>query len=228
VTLPFPPQAIIFDFDGVILDSAGLKVDAYVTIYADEDPAKVQQLVRHAHLHGGTTRRTKFAQYEKELFGRSGDAESVERLSQRYTQLVLGAVLRSAFIAGAQALLAAAKDKVDMHVVSGTPDEELRLVIAERDLAPFFKTVWGAPATKVEAFGRILRDHRYEAARVVAIGDSMTEFWAAEALGIPFLGIANGSAASFPARVPTEPTLQNVGALLGITDPPKASNRDVA
>jgi hypothetical protein len=95
----------------------------------------------------------------------------------------------------------------------------LRLVIAERDLAPFFKTVWGAPATKVEAFGRILRDHRYEAARVVAIGDSMTEFWAAEALGIPFLGIANGSAAPFPARVPTEPTLQNVGALLASPTP---------
>ena len=97
---------------------------------------------------------------------------------------MLDAVLRSPFIAGAQALLAAAQDKVDMHVVSGTPEEELRLVIAERGLAPFFRTVWGAPATKVEAFGRILRDHRYETARVVAIGDAMTECWAAQELGI--------------------------------------------
>ena len=147
----------------------------------------------------------------------SGDAQSVERLSEHYTQLVLGAVLRSAFIAGAQALLAAAQGKVDMHVVSGTPDEELHLVIAERGLAPFFRTVWGAPATKVEAFGRILRDHRYEAARVVAIGDSMTECWAAQELGIPLLGIAPpGSKPPFPPDVPTEPSLQNVGARLGI------------
>ena len=212
-----PVQAIIFDFDGVILDSAGVKLDAYATIYAGEDPARVAELMRHAHLHGGTTRRTKFAHYERALFGRSGDAQSVERLSEHYTQLVLGAVLRSAFIAGAQALLAAAKGKVDMHVVSGTPDEELHLVIAERGLAPFFRTVWGAPATKVEAFGRILRDHRYEAARVVAIGDSMTERWAAQELGIPFLGIAPpGSKPPFPPDVPTEPSLQNVGARLGI------------
>jgi phosphoglycolate phosphatase len=213
-----PVQAIIFDFDGVILDSAGIKLDAYATIYAGEDPVRVAELMRHAHLHGGTTRRTKFAHYERALFGRSGDPESVELLSQRYTQLVLGAVLRSAFIAGAQALLAAAKGKVDMHVVSGTPDEELRLVIAERGLKPFFKTVWGAPVTKVEAFGRILRDHRYEAARVVAIGDSMTECWAAQELGIPFLGIAPpGSKPQFPPDVPTEPSLQNVGARLGLT-----------
>src|SRR5262245_62514787 len=112
--------------------------------------------MRHAQLHGGTTRRTKFAHYERTLFGRSGDAEVCWRLSRRYTALVLDAVLRSAFIPGAQALLAAAQDKVDMHVVSGTPDEELRLAIAQRELVPFFKTVWGAPATKLEAFERIL------------------------------------------------------------------------
>jgi len=219
VRLPLPvrPQAIIFDFDGVILDSAGIKLDAYATIYADEDPARVAELMRHAHLHGGTTRRTKFAHYETELFGRSGDAGSVERLSQRYTQLVLDAVLQSAFIAGAQALLAAARGQVDMHVVSGTPDEELRTVIRERGLEDFFESVWGAPAIKVEAFGRILRDHRYEAARVVAIGDSMTEFWAAQELGIPFLGIAPPGRSPFPPGVPTEPTLQNVGARLGLT-----------
>jgi beta-phosphoglucomutase-like phosphatase (HAD superfamily) len=215
-SLPAPPQAIIFDFDGVILDSAGIKLDAYATIYAGEDPAKVAELMRHAQLHGGTTRRTKFAHYERTLFGRPGDAESVERLSRRYTQLVLGAVLRSAFIPGAQALLAAAQDKVDMHVVSGTPDEELRLVIAERALAPFFKTVWGAPATKLEAFGRILRDHRYQAARVVAIGDALTECWAAQELGIRFLGIAPPGGTQFPPGVPTEPSLQHVGPLLGI------------
>ena len=48
--------------------------------------------------------------------------------------------MRSAFIAGAQALLAAAKRKVDMHVVSATPAEELRAVIRARGLAEFFQT----------------------------------------------------------------------------------------
>jgi len=124
--LPAPPRAIIFDFDGVILDSAQLKVDAYVTIYADEDPAKVRVLVQHAHLHGGTTRRVKFVHYERALFGRAGDPETVERLSARYSQLVYDAVVKCAFIEGAQSLLSAAAGKVDMHVVSGTPEDELR------------------------------------------------------------------------------------------------------
>jgi len=215
--LPAPPRAIIFDFDGVILDSAELKVEAYVTIYADEDPAKVRELVRHAHLHGGTTRRTKFAQYEREFFGRSGDATSVERLSQRYSELVFGAVMKCPFIEGAYPLLAGARGKVDMHVVSGTPDEELRTIIRERGLANFFRSIAGAPATKIEAFGQILRDNAYEASEVVAIGDSMTEFWAAEELGISFLGIAaDGGGAAFPAGTPTRPSLATVGTLLAV------------
>jgi phosphoglycolate phosphatase-like HAD superfamily hydrolase len=215
--LPAPPRAIIFDFDGVILDSAQLKIDAYITIYADEDPAKLRELVQHAHLHGGTTRRVKFAYYERELFGRSGDAETVERLSLRYSQLVYDAVLKCAFIDGAQSLLSAAAGKVDMHVVSGTPDDELRKVIEARGLARFFQSIYGAPATKPEAFARIVRLSGYNVTSVVAIGDSMTECWAAEQLGIPFLGITpeNGSA-QFPPHIPVRPSLKDVATLLGL------------
>jgi hypothetical protein len=51
----------------------------------------------------------------------------------------------------------------------------------------------------------------------VAIGDSMTEFWAAEELGIPFLGIAAGAGGTaFPAGTPTRPSLTAVGTLLAI------------
>jgi len=212
--LPAPPRAIIFDFDGVILDSAQLKVDAYVTIYADEDPAKLRELVQHAH---GTTRRVKFAHYERALFGRAGDPETVERLSARYSQLVYDAVLKCAFIEGAQSLLTAAAGQVDMHVVSGTPEEELRRVIEARDLVRFFQTIWGAPETKPVAFEAILRENGYTAASVVAIGDSMTECWAAEQLGIPFLGISpEHGGAQFPAHIPVRPSLKDVAMLLGI------------
>jgi beta-phosphoglucomutase-like phosphatase (HAD superfamily) len=34
---PNPPKVIIFDFDGVILDSADIKLRGYIMIYAAED-----------------------------------------------------------------------------------------------------------------------------------------------------------------------------------------------
>jgi beta-phosphoglucomutase-like phosphatase (HAD superfamily) len=60
MNLPHPPKVIIFDFDGVILDSAAIKLQAYSDIYAREDPDKLPLLVEHATYHGGITRRAKF------------------------------------------------------------------------------------------------------------------------------------------------------------------------
>src|SRR5215467_2801435 len=124
--LPHPPKVIIFDFDGVILDSANIKLRAYSAIYSGEDPKKLAALISHSQLHGGITRRTKFEYYEREFFGRNGDPASVE------------ALLACPFIEGAEQLLRRASGKVAMHVVSGTPDSELHQVIQERGLAQFF------------------------------------------------------------------------------------------
>ena len=187
--LPRPPKVIIFDFDGVILDSAGLKLRAYPQVYANEDADKVSAIIRHAEYHGGITRRVKFEYYEREIFGRSGDAASVDALCRRYFDIVFEGVLRCAFIDGALELLDRAAGKVRMHVISGTPDGELNEVVRERALARYFVTVRGAPATKRERFQQILSEEGCRPAEALAIGDSMTEFEAARDSCIPFLGL---------------------------------------
>ena len=57
--LPAPPQAIIFDFDGVILDSAGIKLDAFIStlqgadeffMWACEDVQSLQDQLYHKTL----------------------------------------------------------------------------------------------------------------------------------------------------------------------------------
>jgi hypothetical protein len=120
--LPHPPKVIIFDFDGVILDSANIKLRVYSAIYSGEDAKKLAALIVHSQLHGGITRRIKFEYYEREFFGRNGDPASIEALCQRYSDIVFKAVLACPFIEGAEQLLRGASGKVAMHVVSGTPD----------------------------------------------------------------------------------------------------------
>jgi len=175
--LPHPPKVIIFDFDGVILDSANIKLRAYSVIYSAEDPKKLAALIAHSQLHGGITRRIKLEYYEREFFGRNGDPASVEALCQRYSDIVFKAVLVCPFIEGAEQLLRRASGKIAMHVVSGTPDSELHQVIQERGLAQFFRSVRGAPATKRDAFHRIATDEGYAPKDILVMGDSMTEFY---------------------------------------------------
>lgn len=210
------PVALLLDFDGVIVDSIGIKVDAYLQIYADEAPEKLQAVFEHQRAHGGLTRRVKFRYFESEVFGRRVTDESIEALSVEYTRRVHEAVLACPYIAGARELLERAHGRAAMHVISGTPQEELADIVVRRDLAHYFESLHGAPATKLDAFRGILADRGYPPQRVLAIGDAVTELDAARSLGIPFLGVCKPEERStFPPDVPVVPSLEGVGEALG-------------
>ena len=210
------PVALLLDFDGVIVDSVRIKIEAYLRIYAGEDPGKLQAIYEHQRSHGGLTRRVKFRHFETEVFGRSVTDEGIERLSAEYTRLVHEAVLACPFIPGAREFLDRARGRAAMHVISGTPHEELEDIVRRRGLAPYFASWHGAPATKLDAFRDILATFGYPAHRALAVGDATTELHAANALGVPFLGVGlHDGEAAFPEGVPVVPTLEGVGEALG-------------
>jgi phosphoglycolate phosphatase-like HAD superfamily hydrolase len=105
-----------------------------------------------------------------------------------------------------------------MHVVSGTPHDELCDIVARRGLAKFFQSLQGAPAGKLEAFKTIVTSSSGDPAAVLAIGDARTEYLAAREVGSGFLGIVpEGAENPFPADVTVRPSLVAAHELLGIT-----------
>jgi len=214
--LPHPPVALLLDFDGVILQSVQIKIDAFLTIYADADDDERAAILDYQREHGGVTRRLKFRYIEKHIFGRTIDDARVEALSDAYTKLVHGAVLACPFVPGAEAFLSRVVEHAAMHLVSGTPHDELIDIVRRRHLERYFASVHGAPETKPDAFAQILKERGYAPERVLAVGDSTTEFHAGRALGVPFLAIVAANERSpFPPGIATVPTLEGVAALLG-------------
>ena len=215
--LPQPPAALLMDFDGVILDSMQLKTQAFATVYRDESVAKREEVLAYQRLHGGVTRRTKFAYFERHIFARSGDAAVVERLANAYRDLVYDAVVACAFVPGAERFLDLARGRIELHLISGTPQDELRNIVALRGLTPYFRSVVGAPTTKRDAFAAILAEHRHPPAATVAIGDATTEYDAACELGIPFVAVVPpGAGNAFPPAVPVVASLETLPRVLGL------------
>ncbi|TGR27989.1 MULTISPECIES: HAD hydrolase-like protein [unclassified Mesorhizobium] len=213
--LPARPAAIIFDFDGVILDSAEIKAQAFAEIYSGHGEEWAAFILDYQRMHGGVSRREKFKHFDKTILGQEPTEERLSFLSQRFTDIVFKKVLSAPFIPGAKSLLDAARDHSRLFVVSGTPQEELVEIVRQRALDSYFEIVIGAPTKKHEAFTRILA---LGLARetVVAVGDSITECSAAIELGIPFLGIRNGpSPTNFPEEVLPLPDLTDATRLLG-------------
>jgi phosphoglycolate phosphatase len=217
--IPFPqrPRALLLDFDGVVLQSAVLKTRAFAEMYAGAEQGLLDAIVDYVDVHGGVSRRDKFAHIERAFFGRAGAPADVDRLAAAFRDRVFDAVVASDFVPGAEQLLRAAQGSIDLHVISGTPHEELLEIVTRRSLDRWFASVRGSPPGKRETFARILAERGYGAGETLAVGDALTEYEAACALGIPFLAVvAPGTENRFPPGVPHVPTLEPVPAMVGL------------
>ncbi len=197
------PEAVIFDFDGVILDSARMKTNAYLDLYELRDPAMQARLRRIVWQNGGLSRVKMLPILERELFGRATGEDGIMELARRYADIVDRAVNDCPLIAGAESLL----DRLSgtpCHLVSGTPQETLLGTVRAKGLEDRFVSVTGSPSVKAEVFAAIVDVGGYDAARTLAVGDSLTELDAAQRSGITFVGVVPLDEPNpFPAEVPT-------------------------
>lgn len=180
------PKAVIFDFDGVILESADIKTAAFLELFA-EYPEHQEAILRHHLDHVGVSRYRKFEWIYSELLDRPLDEAESRRLGEAFSEIVLEKILACPFVPGALELLETLRARALLFVASATPQEELEHIVVSRDLRPFFAEVWGAPPTKAEILRSIMTRHGLEEGEVLFIGDGVSDYRAAEETGIPFL-----------------------------------------
>ena len=207
-------RAIIFDFDGVILDSVNIKTRAFARLFEEHGPDVVREAVEHHLAHGGVSRFRKFQHIHEHILRRPlSDAES-KQLGEKFSTLVFDEVVKAAWIPGAPEFLHEQHTRYRCFVASGTPQEELVRIVELRQLTPYFAGVFGTPPTKEEISRSILAEHGLGAAEVVFIGDAMTDYAAAKECGLAFIGIAADGRGPFPAGTRVLRDLRGLAAAL--------------
>lgn len=195
-------RAVILDFDGVLVESAGIKTEAYAALYKGYGPEVVEQVVAYDRLHGGLSRFEKFRYYHRELLKKELCPSDEMRLGRQFSRLVKDAVIAAAWVHGVPEFLAHHCDLFEFYIASGTPEEELHQIVAARRMASFFKGIYGSPRTKMEIIDDILSRSGHRPAQVVMVGDSLTDYHAAVCAGIHFVGrVARGETGSLPPSV---------------------------
>lgn len=193
-------QALIFDFDGVLADSVDIKTEAFRRIYAAHGDDVVDRVVEHHRIHGGVSRTEKIRYCHREFLGVEIGIEEAAALVARFGELVEQAVSTCDEIPGAEAALQAWHARgTSLYVASGTPQPELRRVIAARGLMPYFADVRGTPPEKEETVREIVLMGGYDPANCLMVGDSITDYDAAAGANMPFLGcVPEGRPSPFP------------------------------
>lgn len=188
-------STLIFDCDGVILDSNAVKTRAFHDAARPYGEAAADALVAHHVANGGISRYRKFAHFLDVIVPALAGAvvgPSLEQLLARYAALVRQGLLECAVAPGLHALRAATP-AARWLIVSGGDQAELREVFAERDLAALFDGgIFGSPDTKDDILHREVQTGGL-VFPALFFGDSKYDYQAARAAQLDFVFMSGWS-----------------------------------
>ena len=185
--------SLVFDCDGVVLDSNKVKTEAFYQATLPYGEAAAQVMVDYHVANGGVSRYKKFAYFLEqiaphftELRNSEEQLPDLEALLQAYAGYVREGLLSCEVAPGLQALRQQTP-KARWLIVSGGDQAELREVFASRGIAEWFDGgIFGSPDTKDEVLAREIACGSIQKPALF-LGDSKYDFQAATAAGLDFV-----------------------------------------
>lgn len=178
-------RTLIFDCDGVVLDSNRVKTKAFYRSALPYGEAAAAQLVTYHLENGGVSRYRKFSYFlDSVVAGLDGpDLESLLCAYQNYVQ----EGLRTCPVAPGLGSLRAETSDARWLIVSGGDQEELRRIFERRGLDNFFDGgIFGSPDDKEKILAREIECKNIQFPALF-LGDSKYDYSAASAQCLDFI-----------------------------------------
>jgi beta-phosphoglucomutase len=184
-------RAIILDFDGTIVESVGIKDDAFEELFKDY-PARLNDVMAYHKAHNAIIRFEKFRHIYENILLKEYSPAVEEEMSRKFSELVYSKIVRCPYVKGAEEFLGFFSKKMPLYLVSVNPAGELERILLTRGLAGYFKKIYAFPWRKAEAINEILHEENISRGDALFIGDAWEDFLAARDAGVPFIGRHSG------------------------------------
>lgn len=182
---------IVFDCDGVILQSNQVKSNAFAAALEGEPSDAIAEFVAYHKANGGISRYHKFAHYFEQMQPRANAKNATQHALEKYAAIVQAELLTCALIPGIESYLQHLQcNGIPCAINSGGDEQELHGVFAARELTPYFKYIFGSPTGKQENMQR-LKDLGFMQGSGVMFGDSKSDWLAAQAFDLDFVFITH-------------------------------------
>src|SRR5215470_1085887 len=195
-------DAVLFDFDGIVVESVDIKTEAFRILFADE-PDHLDAIIALHRRHAGLNRLIKFEMIHSDILRRPLAPERKARLAARFQELVLERVVACSMVPGANELITRLAGRKPLAIVSGTPQAELEEIVQRRGIGRYFDSVCGGPRRKPDIVAGLLAARAWRPQRVLMLGDALEDLAAARTHALLFVGrLLPGDANPFPSGTP--------------------------
>ena len=184
-------KSIIFDCDGVILNSNEIKTEAFRKILSEFDKSAVKELINYHQNNGGISRYIKLDYFLTNILPKYSKAplkkkDKLISLLKAYGKECRKSLLNSE-VAEELAKLKALTYNIPWIIVSGGDQKELRDIFKNKNLSKYFDGgIFGSPEKKIDIIKRQEKQGliNYPA---IFLGDSKIDHLVAKNLNIDFL-----------------------------------------
>jgi phosphoglycolate phosphatase-like HAD superfamily hydrolase len=187
---------IVFDCDGVVLNSNSIKTEAFRIAALPWGSDAADALVAHHVANGGISRHRKFAYFLESILPLHAptaipgvDGPGLDELLSSYAQAVRGGMMTCAVAEGLEDLRAQTPDAT-WCIVSGGDQAELREIFAARRLDHLFDGgIFGSPDSKDTILAREQTEGTIQS-QSLFLGDSRYDYECASRAGLDFIFVA--------------------------------------
>ena len=180
---------ILWDFDGVILDSMKVRDWGFIEIFKKFNKDEVDKLIEYHRENGGLSRYVKIRYFYENILERPIKKEEVLDYAENFSFLMKTKLTdKSNLIQDSVRFIQGKFNDYNFHIVSGSDQEELRFLCHELDLSKFFLSIHGSPTAKKTLVKDLISNFNYDKNKTILIGDSINDYDAAVKNDIDFYG----------------------------------------
>lgn len=183
----FNAKVVFWDFDGVIKDSADIKVQAYVDMFADHGTEIQNKVLSRYKVEGGMSRFKLIPLFYRDIIGMSLTNEQLNTKLNLYSEMVVDRVIQSHYIPGVLDYCRYNFKRQKFLLITNTPKSEIDVILKKLRIEKYFEAVFGAPDLKEEIVRNFLNESDISAKHCVFVGDSEGDFVAARSNAVPFI-----------------------------------------
>jgi phosphoglycolate phosphatase-like HAD superfamily hydrolase len=111
-----------------------------------------------------------------------------KKLAKQFSALVLQKIIEASYVKGAYNFITSNYQKYDFYISTGTPKDEIDIILEKKGIRKYFKDVYGSPDKKEKHIKEILKRNNLKTREILFIGDSITDRNAAQLMNVFFVG----------------------------------------
>lgn len=185
-------KTLLWDFDGVIVDSQVIRDKGFTEVLRDFPTEEVEKLLAFHRENGGLSRYVKFRYFFEEIRKEKIPESRLSEMADRFSEIMrLELIKKEYLIPETLSFIQKHYETRNMHIISGSDGEELRFLCNSLGIARYFISIEGSPTPKQDLVQAVLENYSYSPSETVLIGDAINDFHAAEKNGVDFLGYNN-------------------------------------